>query len=205
MVVPRSKDVMEVVQASEYLPYDLLFDALIKHSPHSPPDHGRVSLLVQRPDINARVIVPEVLLTVEGGMEGSGWEERPERGKIDQICVMSTAAIRAIANGDDLDAWAAAGDQLFIDLDLSRDNFDTADRVLLGGNNGVVLEVTPKPHNGCPKFSKRFGADALKVVNCPQGKQKRLRGIYFHVVRGGIVRQGDSIVKVDCTFGDTMD
>lgn len=134
-------------------------------------------------------------------MLGSGWEERPERGKIDQICVMSTAAIRAITSGDDRDTWATAGDQVFMDLDLDKENFTTGDRVVVGSHDGVVLEVTPKPHTGCPKFSKRFGPDSLKVVNCPQGKRMRLRGIYFHVVRNGTMKEGDSISKVDPSFG----
>lgn len=201
MAVARSKDVTNVRQASEYLPYDTLFEALVKKQASAPKDNGTVSLLVQRPKINERVLVPQVELTIEGGMEGSGWEERPERGTIDQICVMSTRAIRVISDSEDHDVWAAAGDQVFMDMDLSKQNFATGDRVVVGGDDGVILQVTSKPHNGCPKFSKRYGADALKVVNCPEAKQLRLRGIYFHVHRGGTVKEGDSIRKVDPSFG----
>lgn len=121
--------------------------------------------------------------------------ERPDRGTIDQICVMSVAAIRAIA-GDDTDKWPAAGDQLFIDFELGKDNLKVGDRLRVG-EGGVVLEVTHKPHNGCSKFAMRYGNDALKIVSVPLGKQRRLRGIYFQVVQEGVVKTGDRIVKLE--------
>lgn len=192
----RGKNLTLVSQASAYRSYDALFKELIEAPTNAPADNGVVSLLVQRPDTNEREIVKEATFSATSGMEGSGWKERPERGKIDQICVMSVESIRAITGGDDVNTWAAAGDQIFMDLDLSKRNLANGDRVVLGKDNGVVLEVTEKPHNGCSKFSKRFGADALKLVNCPQGKFKRLRGIYFCVLRDGVVKEGDRIRKV---------
>lgn len=192
----RNKNLTLVSQASTYRSYDVLFGELIENPKTPPADNGVVNLLVQRPDINERAIVKEASFSAASGMDGSGWKERPERGKIDQICVMSVEAIRAITGGDDVDTWAAAGDQVFMDMDLSKGNLITGDRIIVGDENGVVLEVTDKPHNGCPKFSKRFGAEALKIVNCPQGKSRRLRGIYFCVIRDGVIKEGDTIRKM---------
>lgn len=195
----RSKDTTEVQVAAPYLPFSELSEKLLGPTPiASPLDHGTVSLLVLRPEENGRRVVDEVEMSIKGGMAGSGWVERPERGNIDQICVMSTASIRTIA-GEDPVRWPAAGDQMFMDLDLGKGNFATGDRVCVGREGvekDVVLEVTGKPHNGCAKFAKRYGSDALKVVNAPLGKQRRLRGIYFSVVREGVIRTGDRIVKI---------
>lgn len=196
---PRLKDLTGVTQAAPYLPYDTLSGILLGPSPApSPSDNGTISLTVLRPAVNLRRVVDEVEMSVTGGMAGSGWVEKPERGTIDQICVMSTTAIRAIA-GDDMEKWPAAGDQLFMDLDLGKGNLKTGDRVMVGregAERDVVLEVTSKPHNGCSKFSRRYGADALKIVNAPLGKERRLRGIYFRVVMEGVIRTGDRVVKL---------
>lgn len=163
----------------------------------SPADNGVVRLLVQRPKMNERLIVREARFSVEQGMHGSGWKEKDNVGLNDQICVMSVNSIRTITNSEDEDVWAAAGDQMFMDFDLSKENLMVGDRVLVGNaDEGVILQVTSKPHNGCGKFSTRFGSDALKTVNCPRGKAQRLRGIYFSVVREGVVHQGDRITKV---------
>lgn len=194
---PRVKDLTGVTAAAPYLPYaDLAARLLGATAPPAPPDDGTVSLIVQRPAVNARAVVDAAEMSVARGMAGGGWQLRPERGTVDQICVMSTAAIRAFA-GDDPRAWPAAGDQLFLDLDLRRANLRAGDRVAVGADaDAVLLEVTPKPHNGCAKFARRYGDDALKVVMAPLGKERRLRGIYFRVVREGVVRKGDRVRKV---------
>lgn len=177
------------------LPWEKLQSRLIKEDLQGPSDGGQVCALVQRPATNARKVVDHAELTIDGGMEGSGWVET-KYGHRDQICTMSSEAIRAISDTEDPDAWALAGDQLFVDLNLSKDNLKPGDRVIVGDSStGVILEVSALPHLGCAKFSKRFGPDALKVVNCPQGKQRRLRGIYFEVVRGGVISVGDPIQK----------
>lgn len=199
----RSKDVTNVVQAAPYLPFETLSATLLSPIPApAPADNGSVSLIVLRPEENARRIVEEVELSVTHGMAGSGWTENPEKGKIDQICVMGTSAIRAVA-GDDEERWAPAGDQIFLEMDLAKSNFDTGDRVSVGRDGvgqDVVLEVSPKPHHGCSKFAKRYGGDALKIMNCSLGRERRLRGLYFWVVKAGVVRRGDKVVKVARDF-----
>lgn len=202
--VKRCTDAKLVLQVVQYIPYDTLSSQLLTHPPERPTDHGTVSLIVERPALNVRHVVQQAQLSIPLGMHGSGWEEEPGRGHADQICVMGTSEIRIVTNSDDPTVWAEAGDQMFFDFDLSKSNLATGDRVALGqvDDKCVVLEVTPMPHVGCPKFSKRFGKDALRVVNGPSGRRMRLRGIYFRVVRGGVVRTGDAIAKVAGDFGD---
>jgi hypothetical protein len=162
-----------------------------------PRDGGRVDAVVQRPAPNAREVVPRAWVTVDGGMKGSGWVRSEAKGYTDQICVMSSAAIRGIV-GDEagVEAWAPAGDQVFMDFDLGEGNLAIGDLVRVGGEEGVLLEVTKKPHLGCMKFVARYGADALKVCNSQEGRARRLRGIYFRALCDGWIAVGDRIVKV---------
>jgi MOSC domain-containing protein YiiM len=76
---------------------------------------------------------------------------------------------------------------------MSESNIQPGDRVRIGN---VELEMTPKPHNGCAKFVARYGLDALRVVNSPEGKKRHLRGIYFKVIKDGTLRKGDKIEKI---------
>lgn len=89
--------------------------------------------------------------------------------------------------------FAAASPRLSVNFDMSEDNISPGDVVSLGE---VVLEMTVKPHNGCVKFLHRYGKDALRIVNAPIGKKRRLRGIYFKVIRGGILHAGDLVMKM---------
>jgi MOSC domain-containing protein YiiM len=86
-----------------------------------------------------------------------------------------------------------AGDQLFLDLDLSKENLPPGTRLAIGS---AVIEVTPQLHTGCKKFVARFGLDAMKFVNSPVGKQLCLRGINAKVVQPGVIRVGDEVRKV---------
>jgi hypothetical protein len=56
--------------------------------------------------------------------------------------------------------------------------------------------VTAVPHNGCKKFAKRFGTEAVKFVNSPTGKRLRLRGLNAKVVQPGKICTGDAVVKL---------
>lgn len=189
----RSKDTSGIAQVVEPVPYAQLEEALLSPSTnYGPSAVGKVELIVLRPDINQREVVPEAVTDIEHGVHGSGWTLRPERGPADQVCVMSTAAIRAIA-GDDKEKWPQAGDQLFIDMDMSHENLPEGTKVRIGD---VEAYVTKKAHNGCSKFSKRYGPDALRLVNSPGGRQHRLRGLYFAVTSPGVIKEGDEIVKV---------
>ena len=95
---------------------------------------------------------------------------------------------RMIANGQPLELF---GDQLFIDLDLSARNLPIGSRLRIGE---ALLEVTPKPHNGCKKFRSRFGEDALYFVSDPERRYRNFRGVYMCVIERGVVRVDDEVV-----------
>jgi MOSC domain-containing protein YiiM len=86
-----------------------------------------------------------------------------------------------------------AGDQIYVDFDLSVENLPAGSRFGLGT---AVLEATGVPHRGCKKFMARFGLDALRFVNSDEGYALNLRGINARVIQPGVVRPGDSITKL---------
>ena len=110
-----------------------------------------------------------------------------------QLNIMNARAIRLLADSPDRDRWALAGDQLYLDLDLSEANLPAGTRLALGT---AVIEITDQPHTGCHKFSARFGVDALRAVNSPVGRELHLRGINARVVESGVVRAGDAVHKL---------
>jgi MOSC domain-containing protein YiiM len=93
----------------------------------------------------------------------------------------------------DRERWALAGDQLYVDFDLSSENLPVGARIAVGD---AVVEVTATPHTGCAKFSARFGSDALRFVNSPAGRALRLRGVNARVVSSGAVRTGSAVRKL---------
>ena len=104
---------------------------------------------------------------------------------------MSSRAAALVAG--DRERWPLAGDQLYVDLDLSDENLPPGTRLALGS---AVLEVTDEPHTGCKKFTARFGLDAMAFVNSPVGRALNLRGINARVVESGTVRVGDAVTKL---------
>ncbi|MEX0939176.1 MAG: hypothetical protein WDZ59_15045 [Pirellulales bacterium] len=163
----------------------------------SPKDSGTLRLIVRRPGSNQRETLEIGRLEPADGLVGDRW--RPRNGKspdqppdrIDQLTIMGARAAALIAQ--DMDRWPLAGDQLYIDLDLSYDNVPPGTRLALGT---AMIEVTPEPHTGCRKFLERFGPDALKFVNTPPGRQLNLRGIYAQVIQAGEIRPGDTARKL---------
>jgi MOSC domain-containing protein YiiM len=163
----------------------------------SPNDQGVLELIVRRPATDEREVLEGGELDLVEGLVGDDWIRRgssqtpggssyPDT----QLTVMNSRAIALITR--DESRWALAGDQLYIDLDLSFENLPPGTRLALGS---AVIEVTAQPHTGCKKFSSRFGLDALKFVNSPTGKRLHLRGIYAKVVQPGLIRVGDLAKK----------
>ena len=108
-----------------------------------------------------------------------------------QLNVMSSRVIALLAG--DKARWPLAGDQLFVDLDLSGVNLPPGTQLVLGS---AIVEVTDQPHTGCQKFVAHFGVDAMKFVNSPLGKQLRLRGLNAKVIQNGVIRPGDAVIKI---------
>ena len=164
----------------------------------SPKDRGVVKMIVRRPQDDSREIVREAELTPADGLVGDNWKVRGSKHTDDgsanpnaQITVMNARAIALLAQAED--RWSLAGDQLYVDLDLSTDNLPPGTRLAIGS---AVLEVSAVPHTGCRKFSDRFGVDALKFVNSPEGKQLHLRGINTRILQGGVIHVGDEVKKL---------
>jgi MOSC domain-containing protein YiiM len=110
-----------------------------------------------------------------------------------QLNVMNARAALAVAAGD-ASRRALCGDQLYVDLDVSEANLPPGTRLALG--EVAVIEVTAEPHRGCAKFSARFGVDAVRFVNSPEGRELRLRGLNAKVVVPGTIRRGDVVRKL---------
>jgi MOSC domain-containing protein YiiM len=164
----------------------------------SPQDNGILKLIVRRPKVDKREIVNEAELNIEVGLAGDTWKTRGSKATPDgsanihaQITLLNMRAIALLAQ--DESRWALAGDQLYVDFDLSESNLPAGTRIALGS---AILEVSSTPHTGCAKFAERFGKDALKFVNSPDGKQLHLRGINARVVQAGEIRVGDVVRKV---------
>ena len=164
----------------------------------SPSDHGRLDLIVRRPTTDEREVLQTGELDPAVGLVGDNWLQRGSRSSVDgsaevdaQLNIMNSRVARLVAGG--LDRMPLAGDQLFVDLDLSPQNLPTGTRLQIGT---AVIEVTAKPHTGCAKFTRRFGLAAHRWINGIVGKQYRLRGICARVVVAGTITTGDTVVKV---------
>ncbi len=164
----------------------------------SPKDNGVLDMIVRRPQVEEREVLTEGRLDMVEGLEGDNWKTRGSTKTADnsahpemQINIMNSRVIDLVANGKD--RWHLAGDQLFIDMDLSDENLPAGTKLSIGE---AVLEVTPIPHSGCKKFTARFGLEAMKFVNSPLRKELHLRGINAKVVQAGSIRTGDTVKKI---------
>jgi hypothetical protein len=164
----------------------------------SPKDEGTLALIVRRPQVGAREVIDVGELDLNEGLVGDSWRARTSRRTPDgsphpdmQLNIMNTRVVELIAQGKD--RWPLAGDQLFVDLDLSDANLPPGTRLSIGT---AIVEVTKEPHTGCAKFVERFGADAMKFVNAPEFKPLHLRGINAKVVNAGTIRVGDAVRKL---------
>ena len=163
----------------------------------APTDGGRVVLLVRRPAVDQRDLLTEAALCQGAGLEGDNWLARGSKSTPDgsadpqrQITVMNARVAELVADGTD--RMSLAGDQIYVDLDISHDNLPAGSLLAVGQ---AVLEVSEAPHLGCAKFVERFGAEAMRFVNSRLGRQLRLRGMNTRVVVPGIVRLGDVVSK----------
>ena len=160
----------------------------------SPKEQGTLDMIVRRPEIGVRDIVRDGVLDIDVGLEGDNWKtrggsERPAKPET-QITLTNARAIQHIAQSKD--RWALAGDQLYVDFDMSEENLPSGTRLSIGS---AVLEVTAEPHNGCKKFVERFGMDAMLFVNSDIGKKMHLRGVNARVLQTGEICVGDIVSK----------
>jgi len=163
----------------------------------SPKDAGVLELIVRRPKTGARELLQEARLDPVEGLVGDNWSTRGSSLTADgsahpemQLNIMNSRVVALVAQQPE--RWPLAGDQLFVDLDLSDENLQPGAKLALGS---AVIEVTKQPHTGCAKFVERFGLDAMKFVNSDEGKRLHLRGINARVVLPGVIRVRDIVTK----------
>ena len=164
----------------------------------APKDEGVLHLIVRRPNVDEREVLDVGELSVEHGLVGDTWKLRSSSRMPDggphpdmQLNIMNARAVALIAQ--DRSRWPLAGDQLFVDLDLTTENLPAWTRLQIGS---AVIVVTDQPHTGCGKFVSRFGVEAMKFVNSPLGRSLNLRGINARVVQAGTIRAGDVVRKL---------
>jgi MOSC domain len=169
-------------------------EAGLEEIARSPEDDGVLEMIVRRPQVGEREILQEGQLELADGLVGDSWRLRGSGRTPNpdvQLTLMNARVVALVAQ--DKSRWQLAGDQLYVDLDLSEVNLPARTRLAIGT---AVIEVSAQPHTGCAKFVERFGLDAMKFVNAPEHKALHLRGINTRVVRPGVIRVGDTVKKL---------
>ena len=167
----------------------------------APKDEGVLQLIVRRPRIDEREVLEEAELDPVKGLVGDSWINRRSSRTADgsahpemQLNIINARVAALVAQ--DKDRWQLAGDQLYIDMDLSAENLPPGTQLAIGS---AVVEVTAPPHTGCKKFVSRFGLEAMKFVNSTVGRELHLRGINARVVQPGVIRAGQVAKKLAFT------
>lgn len=163
----------------------------LDHVRSSPADRGTLELIVRRPAENEREVLEEGELDTVIGLVGDRWHLGSSPTNDAQLTLINARVAQLVARSRD--RWQLAGDQLYVDLDLSVENLPVGTRLAVGT---AVIEVSEAPHTGCAKFTARFGSDAVKLVNKSPGRELRLRGMNARVVESGTIRPGDPIEKL---------
>lgn len=170
-------------------------EASIDHLRAAPVEEGTLELVVRRPGLLQREVLEVGVLSRTEGLVGDTWSQRPSRRTSDgsphpdmQLNIMAVRVARLLAVTDE--RIPLAGDQLYVDLDLSAVALPAGTRLAIGC---AVVEVTAQPHTGCAKFVERFGRDAMRFISSPVGTELRLRGVNAKVVVDGEIRPGDTV------------
>lgn len=171
----------------------------LDHVKAAPADNGTLTMIVLRPAEDKRVVLEEGELNKEEGLAGDSWNQRGSKRTADfgphpdmQLNLMNSRVCAMVAGS--VERMPLAGDQLIVDIDLSETNMPAWTKLRIGS---AVIEITDQPHEGCAKFTQRFGLDAHRFVNSDLGKDLHLRGVNARVVMPGPIRSGDTVAKVD--------
>jgi hypothetical protein len=174
------------------------FTAGMPHILQSPKRAGTIEMIVIRPATQHRLCVERANFSPATGVAGDRWLTTAWRQLADgspdpaiQVTLMNSRCIELVAG--DRSHWHLAGDNLFVDFDLSKENLPVGARLRVGE---CVLQIASPAHNGCAKFARRFGKAAVKFVNSPEGKSLRLRGVHARILEAGTVAVGDAIERL---------
>ena len=161
----------------------------------APKDAGPIEMIVRRPGENEREVMQTAELTTDGGLVGDNWIERiDENGEphfAAQLTLMNARVADAVAITRE--RWPLAGDQIYVDMDISHENLPAGSQIQLGE---AIVEISDVPHTGCDKFAGRFGKEALRFANVGVGRDNRFRGVNAFVIEGGVFSVGDKITKI---------
>jgi MOSC domain-containing protein YiiM len=153
----------------------------------SPRERGSLVMIVRRPSSGEREVLDVATLDIEQGLVGDRWA-RGKRRRDNQLTLINARLLALIA--PDRARWPLAGDQLYVDFDLSAEHLPAGTRIAIGS---AEIEVSAEPHLGCRLFRERYGAAAQRFVNSSNGRALQLRGINAWVVKGGDVHVGDDV------------
>jgi len=154
----------------------------------APRERGVLEMIVRRPAPNEREVIESGELRAGGGLVGDRWTPL---SKSEPLTLTSSRLIALLAHTRE--HWPLAGDQLYVDFDLSAEHVPPGTRLRVGS---AVIEVSAEPHTGCRKYRDRLGLDALRFISSPIGRELNLRGINAYIVTGGVVSVGDAITAL---------
>lgn len=152
---------------------------------------GTIHTLVIRRGDGIHETPAAITLHEELGVLGDRWSSSGAKRSLEAQVTLIERRVASVLAGPP-ERWHVPGDNLVVDLDLSHAALPAGARLASGG---VVLEITEKPHSGCAKFRARLGDDALRWVNARAHRGDRLRGLHARVLRGGVLRVGDRLVR----------
>ncbi|MFT4519930.1 MAG: quinol monooxygenase YgiN [Halioglobus sp.] len=208
--IKMQADLYPVVEANWWQPLRQAMEDAVQHPNRrsleaglaeireAPADGGLLEMIVCRPAVGERKTLVEGELDTAVGLLGDNWVERGDKKSADgaahpsmQLNIMNSRATNLVAGNRE--RWSLAGDQLYVDMDLSDANLPPGTQLSVGE---AIIEVTAEPHLGCLKFVERFGKDAMQFVNSDVGKALNLRGINAKVVQRGRIALGDRLHKI---------
>ena len=160
----------------------------------SPRDVGVVEMIVIRPETNQRTVLERCEVSLSEGVQGDNWKRQIAADPDVQVTLMNARCISLLAGSRE--RWPLAGDQLYLDFDLSEEHLPVGSQLRIGT---AILKLTAEPHLGCRKFTERFGLSATQFVNSPDGRALRLRGANARVVVAGRIQQGDAVSKLSAS------
>lgn len=120
----------------------------------SPSDVGTLEMIVRRPAVDEREVIEEGRLDLEEGLVGDTWRTRGSSSTPDgtahpdaQLTIMNARAADLVAGTRE--RWALAGDQLYVDFDLSEDG-------LPAGSGAATRSVASDPDLCCPVIRRSY-------------------------------------------------